>query len=55
MASKTRKPYELEASGIGDGDLRSVAETGVDYVSTSALVRAAPPLDFHMKIVEVDS
>ena len=55
VASKTRKPYELEASGIGDGDLRSVAETGVDYVSTSALVRAAPPLDFHMKIVEVDS
>ncbi len=52
-ASKTRKPYALEASGVGDGDLRRVAQTGVDYISTSSLVRAAPPLDFHMKITKV--
>lgn len=51
---KTQKPYEIEASGIGDGDIRSIAETGVDYISTSSLVRSAPPLDFHMKITKVD-
>ena len=52
--SKTQKPYELEASGIGGADIRRVAETGVDYISTSSLVRSAPPLDFHMKITNVD-
>ena len=54
IASKTQKPYELEASGIGGADIRRVAETGVDYISTSSLVRSAPPLDFHMKITRVD-
>ncbi len=54
-ASRTGKPYELEASGVGGGDMRSIAATGVDYISTSALVRAAPPLDFHMKITQADS
>ena len=54
IASKTQKPYELEASGIGDASMRSIAETGVDYISTSSLVRSAPPLDFHMKITKVD-
>lgn len=53
-ASRTGEPYELEASGVGGGDLRGVAAAGVDYISTSALVRAAPPLDFHMKIVRAD-
>ena len=54
IASETQKPYELEASGIGDGGIRSIAETGVDYISTSSLVRSAPPLDFHMKITKLD-
>ena len=54
IASKTQKPYELEASGIGDADIRSIAATGVDYISTSSLIRSAPPLDFHMKITRVD-
>ena len=54
IASKTQKPYEIEASGIGGADIRRVAETGVDYISTSSLVRSAPPLDFHMKITKVD-
>ena len=54
IASKTRKPYELEASGIGNADMRNIAETGVDYISTSSLVRSAPPLDFHMSITKVD-
>ena len=53
VASKSQKPYELEASGIGGADMRSIAETGVDYISTSSLVRSAPPLDFHMKITKV--
>lgn len=52
-ASKTGKPYSLEASGIGGGDFRAVAQAGVDFISTSRLVRAAPPLDFNMKIVKV--
>ena len=54
IAFKTQKPYELEASGIADTDIRSIAETGVDYISTSSLVRSAPPLDFHMKITKLD-
>ncbi|MBI2132864.1 MAG: hypothetical protein HYT99_08690 [Candidatus Tectomicrobia bacterium] len=52
-ASKTGKPYSLEASGIGGGDFRAIAQAGVDFISTSRLVRAAPPLDFNMKIVRV--
>ncbi|MEK6712087.1 MAG: hypothetical protein AABZ64_16080, partial [Nitrospinota bacterium] len=55
-ASKTGKPYSLEASGIGGaggGGFRAIAEAGVDFISTSRLVRAAPPLDFNMKIVRV--
>ena len=51
---KTQKPYELEASGIADANIRGIAETGVDFISTSSLVRSAPPLDFHMKITKVE-
>ncbi len=51
-ASRTGKPYSLEASGIGGADLGAIARAGVDYISTSRLVRAAPPLDFSMKIVK---
>lgn len=54
IACKTQKPYEIEASGIADADIRSIAETGVDYISTSSLVRSASPLDFHMKITKLD-
>ncbi len=52
-ASRTGKRYILEASGIKGGSLREIAETGVDYISTSSLVRSAPPLDFNMKIVRI--
>lgn len=52
-AARTGKRYVLEASGIKGGSLREVAQTGVDYLSTSSLVRSAPPLDFNMKIVRV--
>ncbi len=52
-ASRTGKPYILEASGIKDGNLADIAATGVDYISTSAMVRSAPPLDFNMKITRM--
>ena len=52
-AARTGKPYSLEASGIGGGGFKAIAEAGVDFISTSRLVRAAPPLDFNMKIVRV--
>ncbi|MBI3127828.1 MAG: carboxylating nicotinate-nucleotide diphosphorylase [Candidatus Tectomicrobia bacterium] len=52
-ASRTGKPYSLEASGVGGAGFRALAEAGVDFISTSRLVRAAPPLDFNMKIVKV--
>ncbi len=54
IALKTQKTFELEASGISGVDIRGIAETGVDYISTSSLVRSAPPLDFHMKITKVE-
>lgn len=46
------KPYDIEASGIGDHDLREIAETGVDYISTSSLVREGEgkPMDVSMKV-----
>tara|TARA_A100001037_G_scaffold238275_1_gene217686 strand:+ start:44841 stop:45665 length:825 start_codon:yes stop_codon:yes gene_type:complete len=52
-ASVTKKPYILEASGIGDLGFSEVASTGVDYISTSGLVRSAPPLDFNLKIARL--
>ncbi len=52
-AHRTGKRYILEASGIKGGDLAGIARTGVDYISTSAMVRSAPPLDFNMKITRV--
>ena len=52
-ASVTNNPYILEASGIGDTSILDVALTGVDYISTSSLVRSAPPLDFSLKIVRL--
>ncbi len=52
-ASVTKKPYILEASGIGDMSILDVALAGVDYISTSSLVRSAPPLDFNLKIVRL--
>ena len=52
-ASMTKKPYILEASGIGNLNFLEVALTGVDFISTSSLVRSAPPLDFNLKIVKL--
>ncbi len=43
--------YIIEASGVGSYDLREIAETGVDRISTSSLITrgAGHPLDISMK------
>ena len=42
---------ELEASGnVTLGTIRSVAETGVDFISVGALTHSAPALDLHLVI-----
>lgn len=48
-----KKPYVIEASGVGDQDLLHVANTGVDAISLSSLVAkgAGYPLDMSMKVV----
>ena len=44
---------ELEASGgITDDTLRSVAETGVDYISIGALTKDAIAIDLSMRLLE---
>jgi nicotinate-nucleotide pyrophosphorylase (carboxylating) len=43
-----RKP--LEASGVPFDRIRAYAETGVDYISTSGLIRKATPLGMSMRI-----
>ncbi|OGZ07478.1 MAG: hypothetical protein A3C93_03250 [Candidatus Lloydbacteria bacterium RIFCSPHIGHO2_02_FULL_54_17] len=47
------KPYLIEASGIGGYDLATIAETGVDYISSSAFITqgAGNPLDLSMKVI----
>ncbi|MBI2229011.1 MAG: nicotinate-nucleotide diphosphorylase (carboxylating), partial [Deltaproteobacteria bacterium] len=41
----------VEASGgITSENIRQVAETGVDFISSGALTHSAPVVDFNMKI-----
>lgn len=41
----------LEASGgINEGSLRSIAETGVDYISIGALTKDIKALDLSMRL-----
>lgn len=48
----TKKPIQIEASGnITLDTIRDVAQTGVDYISTSATITQAPWLDLSMKIL----
>jgi len=42
----------LEASGIGNKDLRKVAKTGVHFISTSSLILDAKPIKMKMIIVD---
>ena len=45
-ASRSAEPITLEASGNVNLDtIRAIAETGVDYISTSKITMAAPTLD----------
>lgn len=44
---------ELEASGnVGPHNLRSIAETGVDFISLGALTKQITPLDLSMRFVD---
>jgi nicotinate-nucleotide pyrophosphorylase (carboxylating) len=45
------RSIELEASGnVTLGTIRTVAETGVDFISVGALTHSAPALDIHLLI-----
>jgi nicotinate-nucleotide pyrophosphorylase (carboxylating) len=45
------KPPSLEASGgVSLETVRTVAETGVDFISVGALTHSAPVLDFSLLI-----
>jgi nicotinate-nucleotide pyrophosphorylase (carboxylating) len=45
------KRAKVEASGgITLENIRQVAATGVDYISSGALTHSAPVVDFNMKI-----
>src|SRR5262249_22304221 len=51
---RTARRAKLEASGgITLGNLREIAETGVDFVSLGALTHSAGVLDFSMLVREV--
>jgi nicotinate-nucleotide pyrophosphorylase (carboxylating) len=42
---------ELEASGnITELNLRSIAETGIDFISIGALTKRVEPLDLSMRL-----
>lgn len=50
--SKAARPVRLEASGNVDLDtVKAIAETGVDYISTSKITMAAPTLDLGLDVV----
>ena len=50
---KEKKPYVIEASGIGGNDLREVAETGVHFISLSSLVEGAKKRDISKRVVKL--
>lgn len=44
---------ELEASGnVNEQTLRTIAETGVDFISIGALTKAVTPLDLSMRFID---
>ena len=52
--SHANGPIKLEASGgVTFESLRSVAETGVDFISVGAITHSAPALDLSLEIEEV--
>jgi nicotinate-nucleotide pyrophosphorylase (carboxylating) len=47
----TKGRVPLEASGnVSLTNVRQIAETGVDFISSGALTHSAPALDISMKI-----
>lgn len=50
---KEKKPYIIEASGVGGFDLRAIAESGVDAISLSSLVDGAKRLDISKRITDI--
>ncbi|MDZ7600332.1 MAG: carboxylating nicotinate-nucleotide diphosphorylase [Hoeflea sp.] len=51
MNRSTRQPVTLEASGnVNLETIRAIAETGVDFISTSKITMAAPTLDIGLDI-----
>ena len=50
-AARSGGPMTLEASGNVNLDtIKAIAETGVDYISTSKITMAAPTLDIGLDI-----
>ncbi|MBN1630986.1 MAG: nicotinate-nucleotide diphosphorylase (carboxylating), partial [Thermoleophilia bacterium] len=51
IARELKPDVALEASGrVSLATVRSVAETGVDLISTSALTMGAPPVDLGLTL-----
>jgi nicotinate-nucleotide pyrophosphorylase (carboxylating) len=51
VARSIRPDVVLEASGgVSLATVRTIAETGVDLISTSALTMGAPPVDLHLTL-----
>ena len=51
----TNKKIDLEASGnITIKTIRSIAETGVDYISTGAITKNINAIDFSLRFIETD-
>ena len=49
----TNKKIDLEASGnITLENIYSIAETGVDYISTGAITKNIMAIDFSLRIIE---
>ena len=52
-SSATNKTIDLEASGnITLDTILSIAETGVDYISTGAITKNIAAIDFSLQFIE---
>ena len=52
LIRKTNPKIEIEASGnVRLGNVRKIAQTGVDYISIGGLTHSAPSLDLSMEII----
>ena len=52
LIRKTNPKIEIEASGnVRLGNVRKIAQTGVDFISIGGLTHSAPALDLSMEII----